>query len=252
MARLRLPRRAPGADRAQDRARKAFARRQRARRWLTWRYVLAVVLALALVGFGVYALYFSSWLRADGVEVVGNDMVTQKQLLAAAEVPTGGPLVRVDLDAIEKRVKSLSAVKDVDVSRKWPHDVRIEIVERKPIAVLDLGTKVLALDADGTSFAAPARKREGLPRIRVGSGADKDALREGAAVVAALSPEVARLVDHVEVRTIDEIQLLLRDGRKVEWGSADSSPDKAAVLLQLLKRKAQEYDVSVPGAPTIR
>ncbi|MEV5002999.1 cell division protein FtsQ/DivIB [Nocardioides sp. LML1-1-1.1] len=252
MARLRLPRRAAGGDRSQDRARKAFARRQRARRWLTWRYVLAVVLALALVGFSVYALYFSSWLRTDGVEVVGNEMITDKQLLAAAEVPTGGPLVRVDLAAIETRVKSLSAVKQVDVSRKWPHDVRIEVVERTPIAVLDLGSRMVALDAEGTSFPAPARAREGLPRIRVGSGADKDALREGAAVVAALAPEVSRLVDHVEVRTIDEIVLVLRDGRKVEWGSADRSTDKAAVLLQLLKRKAQVYDVSVPGAPTTR
>lgn len=252
MARLRLPRRAAGGDRAQDRARKAFARRQRARRWLTWRYVLAVLLALALVAFSVYALYFSSWLRADGVEVVGNELVTDKQLLTAAEVPTGGPLVRVDLGAIEKRVKSLAAVKEVDVSRKWPHDVRIEVVERTPIAVLDLGTRVVALDAGGTSFPAPPRAREGLPRIKVGSGADKDALREGAAVVAALAPDVARLVDHVEVRTIDEIVLVLRDGRQVAWGSADRSPDKAAVLLQLLKRKAQVYDVSVPGAPTTR
>ncbi|NGZ99988.1 FtsQ-type POTRA domain-containing protein [Nocardioides sp. W3-2-3] len=168
-------------------------------------------------------------------------------------MPTGGPLVRVDLDAIEKRVKSLSAVKDVDVSRKWPHDVRIEIVERKPIAVLDLGTKVLALDADGTSFAAPARKREGLPRIRVGSGADKDALREGAAVVAALSPEVARLVDHVEVRTIDEIQTAAArrpEGRVGERGQARRTRPRCCC--SLLKRKAQEYDVSVPGAPTTR
>lgn len=252
MARLRLPRRASGGDRSQDRARKAFARRQRARRWLTWRYVLAVVLSLALVGFSVYGLYFSSWLRTEGVEVVGNDLVSERQLRTAAEVPTGGPLVRVDLDAIEKRVKSLAAVKQVDVSRKWPHDVRIEVVERTPIAVLDLGTTVVALDADGTSFPAPARAREGLPRIKVGSGADKDALREGAAVVAALAPDVARLVDHVEVRTIDEILLQLRDGRQVAWGSAERSTDKAAVLLQLLKRKAQVYDVSVPGAPTTR
>ncbi len=252
MARLRLPRRSSGGDRGQDRARKAFARRQRARRWLTWRYVLAVVLTVALVGLGIYALYFSSWLRAEGTEVVGNDLLSEKQLLTAADVPTGGPLVRVDLERIEKRVKSLAAVKKVDVSRKWPHDVRIEVVERTPIAVLDLGERVVALDADGTSFPAPARAREGLPRIKVGNGADKDALREGAAVVAALDPEVARLVDHVEVRTIDEILLVLRDDRRVRWGSADQSEDKAAVLLQLLKRKATTYDVSVPGAPTTR
>lgn len=235
-----------------DRTRKAFARRQRARRWLTWRYVVAAVAAVLAVGLGVYALYFSSWLRAEGVELVGNELLTDAQVLAAAEVPTGGPLARTDVGAIERRVESLAAVRNADVSRKWPHDVRIEITERTPVAVLDLGDRVVALDADGTAFPAPPRARQGLPRVKVGAGADKDALREGAAVVAVLDDEVTALVDHVEVRTVDEILLRLRDGRLVRWGSADDSEDKAAVLLALLDRKAQTYDVSVPGAPTTR
>ena len=252
MASLRRRSAPNGHEKAQDRARKAFARRQRARRWLTLRKVLVGLLALLLVGLGVYALWFSAWLRTEGVDLVGNDLVTDQQVLAAAEVPTGGPLVTVDLEAIEKRVKSLAAVKKVDVSRKWPHEIRIEITERTPIAVLDLGSRVVALDAEGTSFPAPARAREGLPRIRVGSGADNNALREGAAVVASLDGDVASMVSYVEVSTVDQILLHLRDDRLVKWGSAEQSEDKAAVLLQLLKRKASTYDVSVPGAPTTK
>jgi cell division protein FtsQ len=235
-----------------DRARKAFARRQRARRWLTWRKVLAVVLAIALVGLGVYALYFSSWLRTEGTEVVGNDLVTDKQILAAAAVPTGGPLIDVDLRAIEKRVRSIGAVRQVDVSRKWPHEVRIEVVERKPVAVLNFGEKVYVLDAEGEPFQAPPRARDGLPRISVAGSSDKAALREGAAVVTALDGDVSSMVEYVEVRTVDDIQLHLRDDRLVKWGSSDQSDDKAAVLLQLLKRKASVYDVSVPGSPTTK
>ena len=252
MARTRGPAKKATKKSAQDRARKAFARRQRARRWLTWRYVAAVVAGVVLLGFGVYALYFSSWLRADGVELVGNDLVTDKQVLAAAEVETGGPLVRVDLDAIEKRVRSLAAVKSVDVSRKWPHEVRIEIKERTPVAVMDRNNKTVALDAEGNAFPAPPRAREGLPRVKLRAGADRNAQSEGAAVVAALDPDVAELVDHVEVRTVDEILLHLRDDRLVRWGSSEASEDKAAVLLELLARKARTYDVSVPGAPTTR
>lgn len=249
---MKVPSRLRRGRSAPDRARTAFARRQRARRWLTWRRVIAVLVVVGLVGLGVYALYFSAWLRTEGAEVTGNDLLTSEQVLAAAEVSTGGPLVRVDLEAIERRIKSLAAVKDVDVSRKWPHRVRIEVVERAPIAVLDLGNRVSALDAEGATFPAPPRAREGLPRVTVGSGADKDALQEGAAVVASLDPEVAALLDHVEVRTVDEILLHLRDGRLVRWGSSDQSADKASVLLRLLDRKARTYDVSVPGAPTTR
>lgn len=241
-----------GAADALERTRKAFARRQRARRWLTWRYLLAAFLLVGAVGFGVYALYFSSWLRTEGVTLVGNAQLTDKQVLAVADVPTGGPLATVDLRAIELRVKALATVKSVDVSRKWPHQVRIEVVERTPIAVLDRGDRLTNLDAGGVAFGRLTKAPPGLPRVRIGSGASGDALVEGARVVAALDPQVTELVDFVEVQTVDEILLHLRDGRLVRWGSADQADDKAAVLLELLDRKAQVYDVSVPGAPTTR
>ncbi|GAA1523437.1 cell division protein FtsQ/DivIB [Nocardioides humi] len=236
----------------QDRMRKAFARRQRARRWLTWRYVLAAVLLVGAVGFGVYAVYFSAWLRADGVQVVGNAQLSEKQVLATADVPLGGPLATVDLHAIELRLKALATVKSVDVSRTWPHDVRIEIVERTPVAILDRGDRLTNLDASGVAFGTLDKAPAGLPRVKVGPGATGDALAEGAAVVVALDPGVTELVEYVEVRTVDEIDLHLRDGRLVRWGSAEQSEDKAAVLLELLNVEAEIYDVSVPGAPTTR
>ncbi|GAA3669435.1 hypothetical protein GCM10022237_31580 [Nocardioides ginsengisoli] len=241
-----------GADSTLERTRKAFARRQRARRWLTWRYLLAGVLIVGAIGFGVYAIYFSSWLRTQSVDVVGNAQLTDKQVLATAAVPLDGPLATVDLHAIELRLKALATVKTVDVSRKWPHQVRIEIVERTPVAVLDRGDRLTNLDASGVAFGHLAKAPAGLPRVKVGPAADGDALAEGAAVVAALDPQVTQLVDYVEVQTVDEIVLHLRDGRLVRWGSSDRAKDKAAVLLQLLNRKATLYDVSVPGAPTTR
>jgi cell division protein FtsQ len=52
------------------------------------------------------------------------------------------------------------------------------------------------------------------------------------------------------VQTVDQISLVLRDGRTVVWGSADESGLKAKVLAVLLRQRAQTYDVSVPGQPT--
>ena len=70
-------------------------------------------------------------------------------------------------------------------------------------------------------------------------------------VVASLPAELAVTVDHVEVETIDQISLALRDGRTVVWGSASDSGTKASVLAVLLPQEGQVYDVSVPGQPTI-
>ncbi|GAA3812384.1 cell division protein FtsQ/DivIB [Nocardioides panacisoli] len=239
------------ADRsAQARTRKRFARRQWARRWLTWRYIVVVVVVVLLIGFAVYSVYFSPWLQVQGVDVTGNSQVSDAEIIRTADVPEGGALAKVDLDAIAVRVRALPAVKSVDVSRKWPHDVRIDVVERTPVAVVARGDGYVDLDEEGVTFNRLAHPPAGLPLVETGAAAEPSALEEAAHVVAALPDDISSLVDHVQVDTVDEILLVLHDGRQVKWGSADQSDEKAQVLLALLDRKAQVYDVSVPGMPT--
>ncbi|WP_139981067.1 cell division protein FtsQ/DivIB [Nocardioides litoris] len=239
----------------EERSRRRFARRQWARRWLTLRYVAAALVLILVVGGGTWAVYFSDQLSVHDVEVVGARTVPAAQVAQAADVPLGGPLATLDLDAVQRRVESkLPVVRTVEVTRQWPDGVLITIQEREPVAVVEQGGGQLrAVDADGTVFGSFKRQPSGLPRIETASGpaiADRDALREAVTVIAALPSEVAVLVDHVDLRGVDEIDLVLRDGRLVRWGSADGSAEKAEVLLVLLSRPAEVYDVSVPAQPT--
>ena len=238
--------------RTRTRTQRRFARRQWARRWLTWRYVLAAVLLVGAIGFAGYAVYFSSWMRVETTEVVGTSQLTDDQVREVADVPEGEPLARVDLDAIEVRVRSLAIVRSVEVSRTWPHEVRIAIEERTPIAVVDRGGSITQLDRDGVTFGSLTEAPPGLPRVETGAAAESEALAEAAEVISALPDEITGIVDHVEVQSVDQVLLELRDGREVRWGSAEQSEDKADVLLALLSRKAEVYDVSVPSMPTTR
>ena len=231
-------------------ARKRFARRQWARRWLTWRYVLAAVVALVLVIGSVWLVFFSTTLSVQGVQVEGTQTLTEEKVREVADVPTGGPLATVDLDRIAYRVRSLAVVKTAEVTRKWPHDVLIEIVERQPVAVVEIGGELHSLDEEGVVFGSYRRAPKGLPRVQAESGVTAEALAEGAAVVSALPDEIAAKVDHAEVVSVDQIDLLLRDGREVVWGSAEDSEQKAEVLAAMLQHDARVYDVSVPGQPT--
>jgi len=240
----------PSRRSAEERSRRRFARRQWARRWLTWRYVLVVVVLVGVVGGGVYAVYFSETLSVQGVRVFGEDTVTEEEVLEFAAVPTGGPLATVDLDAIQRRVEQIAAVGAVDVSRRWPHDVQIEIEERVPVAVIDRAGVFRAVDDTGVVFNSYRRAPAGLPRIQAADLADSDALEAAAEVLASLTAEVRLIVDHLEVDGVDEIDLVLRDGRRVRWGSAEASEQKAEVLEALLQQPGQVYDVSVPGQPT--
>ncbi|KQV73460.1 cell division protein FtsQ [Nocardioides sp. Root122] len=240
-------------ERAARRTRRRFARRQWARRWLSLRYVLAFVLVVGVLATSVWLVFFSATLQVKRVEVVGNDLLSDGRVREIADIPLGEQLALVDLARADARVGSLAEVKSVDVTRTWPDAVRIQIVERTAVAVVELAGRLRGLDADGVVFRDYKTAPKGMPRVRPGSSAGTDALKEAATVVSALPEDLATRVDHVEVATVDQITLVMRDQRQVLWGSAEQSELKAEVVDRLLAaQKATVYDVSVPGNPTVR
>jgi cell division protein FtsQ len=241
----------PVADPAVVRTRRRFVRRQWARRWLAWKPVVAVLVFVGMLVGGIWLVFFSSYLSVQGVEVTGVQQLKAGQVRAAADVPEGQPLARVDLDRIRSRVEAMAEVRSADVTREWPDQVRISVQEREAIAVVEIGGRLRGMDAEGVVFRDYATAPADLPRVESPVSTGSDALREAALVVASMPADLAARVDHVEVKTVDEISLVLRDDRTVQWGSAEESDVKAEVLAEMLvARQAQHYDVSVPGRPT--
>jgi cell division protein FtsQ len=232
-----------------SRTRRRFARRQWLRRWLVWRYVIGSVLLVAASVAGVWLVFFSSTLTVKHVDVQGESTLPPQRILDAAQVPTGAHLAQLDLGAIRTRVAGLAAVKRVDVSREWPDGVLIKVVERRPVAVVELAGRYQAMDDEGVLFRSYARPPAGLPRVVPSQAVSSQALAEAAGVIAALPSGLAARVDHVGVRGLDEVTLTMRGGATVLWGSDAQSPLKAQVLVRLLARPARVYDVSVPGQP---
>ena len=232
--------------------RKKFLRRQRARRWLVWRRILAVLVAVALVGGLVWLFFFSSVLAVKGAEVRGVEVLSASEVEAVADVPLGVPLATVDLTAVEARVEGLAAVSSAEASRAWPDQVRIDVTEREAVAVVSWEGQWRGLDETGVLFRTYPEQPAGLPEVTMSAATPVEALAEAAAVVQALPADILARVDHLEVESIDRISLELTGGSTVVWGSADESGDKAAVLEVLLRQKAEVYDVTAPGRPTIR
>ena len=239
-------------ERDERRTRRRFARRQWARRWMSLRYVLALALLLVGLAGAVWLVFFSTALSVKNVEVSGNELLAAEQVRRVAAVPDGEQLALVDLAAARSRLRALAEVRSVDVTRAWPDTVRIDIVERTAVAVVELGGRLRGLDEEGVVFREYRTVPRGMPRVRPTTSTGTDALREAAAVVSALPEDLSARVDHVEVETIDQITLVLRDDRRVLWGSAADSTLKAEVLDKLLVAVAGAgtYDVSVPGSPT--
>ena len=221
----------------------AAARTRRTTRWA------ALVVLAVLLGAAVWLVWFSSLLSVKEVRVLGAVDVSVDSVRRAAAVPAGIPLARVDPGGIVDRVGALPRVASVEVRRGWPNVLVIVVTERQPLAVTKDGTGYTYLDASGARFGSTTAVPHGVPVV---SAANANAMDSALAVYAALPRSLATRVATVVARTRDDVVITLGDGTTVQWGNADQSERKAAVLAALLKIRATSYDVSAPDLPTTR
>jgi cell division protein FtsQ len=214
---------------------------------LMWSALVSVV----VVGLGLL-LYFTPIMSARNTVVVGLGAVTQDEVVAAAAVPPGTPLLQVDTDAVAERVAAIRRVASARVQRQYPSTLRVTVIERVPVVVKDYPDGPHLFDKDGVDFAtAPAPA--GVPYLDADNPGPSDAPTKAALqVMTALRPEVAGQVGRIAAPSVAAITLTLTDGRVVVWGTTDRTEEKALKLGALLTQPGQTYDVSSPDLPTVK
>lgn len=214
--------------------------------------LLATVL-LVLVGIGLaLTLYFTPAMSARSIVVVGTGVVTREEVLDAARVRPGTPLLQINTNQVADRVAAIQRVASARVQRQYPSALRITIVERVPVAVKDFPDGPHLFDRDGVDFAT-GPPPPALPYLDVANpGPNDQATKAALGVLTALRPEVAGQVGRVAAPSVASITLTLGDGRVVIWGTTDRTDEKAEKLGALLTQPGRTYDVSSPDLPTVK
>jgi len=216
-------------------------------RMLTWLVVLTVI----GVGLGL-VLYFTPLMSARSLVVTGTGVVTREEVVAAAKVTLGTPLLQIDTDEVADRVAGIARVASARVQREYPSTLRITIVERVPIVVKDYPDGPHLFDKDGVDFAT-APPPPGLAYIDVDHpGPNDPPTRAALQVMTSLSPDVVGQVSRIAAPSVASITLTLTDGRTVLWGTTDRTDEKAEKLGALLTQPGHTYDVSSPDLPTVK
>jgi cell division protein FtsQ len=206
----------------------------------------AITVALGLV------LYFTPVMSARNIVVTGIEAVTRDEVLGAANVTLGTPLLQINTDRVADQVAAIRRVASARVQRQYPSALRITIVERVPVVVKDFPDGPHLYDRDGVDFAT-APPPPALPYIDVDNPGPADlATKAALAVLTALRPEVAAQVGRIAAPSVASITLTLADGRTVVWGTSDRTEEKANKLAALLTQPGRTYDVSSPDLPTVR
>lgn len=215
--------------------RKKGSRRQAALRTLRWAVGAALGAGL-LVGLGLGAREARRWARQsprfalETIEVLGAERADPQALLRLSGLREGLNLFSVDPDRIEQAVAAHPWVASVEVERRFPRGVRVQVREHQPVVMVALEHLYYA-DADGEVVKryAPGEREvlpvvTGLERAQVEAD-DPEAralLREAVelldAVVAVRGGDASQ-VSEVHVDPVMGLSFVLRDDEaRVEVG----------------------------------
>jgi cell division protein FtsQ len=226
----------------------------------------------ALIAFGILllaavgALLLSTRLfAARTIEVSGFDHLDRAHVIEISGITDRTNIVRLDTGAIEERIERDPWVETATVTRSLPSTVRISITERHPVALLRGASGFVLLATDGAVLDELGRSTDltrTLPTIRGVEGSETLAggveAGQGAGVAGHLPPLIRRQVRWITVASTGAIDLALRSGVPVVYGSAEQADVKGQILRSILAwadanaRTIESIDLRTPEAPTAR
>lgn len=223
-------------------ARRMAVAEQRARHRLT--RLLTILTVAALAGAAVWILR-SPLFSVEHLVVEGTESPSISDILSAAGVGLGTPLVEVDAAGASAMLEADPRIMTASVQVEWPQTVWVQIEERLPVAWAEVGGAWSRVGVDGVVISTADQPDGSMPRLDLGADT---ALGAGALeFFAALDPAVA-----AGARAFQQDGELWAEvrGFPVRLGDPVEMGDKARAVAALVAKGLAAGSVITVVAPT--
>jgi cell division protein FtsQ len=216
--------------------------------------LLTVLAAVVLLGGGWMWFRDSSLVRVQKVQVTGATSSEQARVRGALEAAARNQsTLHVREDALRAAAAQFASVAGLHVETDFPHAMRIQVIERRPVAALVAGDQELAATGDGMLLRGVVAEGD-LPMIRMdvapaGQRVTNRNTRTALAIAAAAPPAVRARIDRLWTGP-KGMMLALVDGPDLIFGDAGDVARKwlaaTRVLADPSAAGATYLDVRIP------
>ncbi len=243
--------------------------------------LIVVILAISI---SLIVLSRTSVIEIDNIEVVGNDHLTTDEISQLVTVPQGTTLFDVDVDSIASSLERDAWVQSVEVNRVFPSTLKIDITERKIVAIVEVPMDTAqtiqswAISSDGVwLMAIPSRDSEigqsiseqiyedaanvlwitdvpyGVTPV-IGAYCTDSNINNALAIVSGMTTELVEQVKTVSATDAESTLLTLDSGIEIAFGVAKDIRDKERVCLEIIEENPTVVyiNVRVVDRPTWR
>jgi cell division protein FtsQ len=120
---------------------------------------LLVLGVVALVAISLYRYGTQSWRfrvdSSDNIEVLGTRNVTRTQVLDALGADIDRNIFHISLDDQKKQLEEIPWIESATVMRLLPNRIRVKVLERVPVAFVEVKGRIALVDSHGVIMDMP-------------------------------------------------------------------------------------------------
>ncbi len=197
--------------------RKAHHRKVKRNKWLKR---LGVFLLSGTLTFLSYAYVVTPLSTVNRIEIIGNHMLSKQEILSTLKITQGTPLLTLDISALNATLSSIDLVKMGTVSLTEHNTIRIELMEKRGVALILLPSELILLTDEAEFITMSAQRlllNMNLPLV-VGMD-DSQELSDLALILGSLNDEILVNISeiHKEKTLYNEpqLRLMMQEGNTV-------------------------------------
>lgn len=127
-------------------------------------FVLKICALLVVIAGTVLFMLLSPTFDVTKITVKGNEKITNQEIISLSGITLEENTFKYRLSQISENVESQSYIESAKVARKLPSEIVIEVIERKPSFMLELGNAYVYMSSQGYFLEISETKLE-LPII---------------------------------------------------------------------------------------
>lgn len=216
-------------------------------------FQILILLLIAIIC--VYLFIYSPFFYVDKITVSGAEKVKEKDILRLSGLSKGVNIFKVDSRLVATSIEAHPIIKEAKVTRRFPREIKIDVVERKIWAVMPYQDIFLCLDSEGvcidkmlyfplgnyclvTMDEPPVEVSLGQPVASSGI----DMIRK---ISAALSEESNQNLSEFHYKSKSkEVIIYTLKGTEIRFGNLERLKEKAEIVNQIF---AMEIELEENG-----
>jgi len=212
----------------------------------------------------IYLFLTSPLFEVKEITISGNKTIKQDEIYAAAAPFLGEFIWQVNDELIEEKLKQNILLKEVNVNKKLPSTLSVEVKERYPLAFVLDRELFLEVDNEGYVLNFYFKKDKDLPLIRgvtvkenisLGEKIEDTRLTVALEICQNLSPSLVKNISKIDVSSPNQIKIYTPEGIEIRLGKSEGIEERFALALELLpqipKEKEIEY-LDFSSRPTVK